>query len=100
MRAFKHPPIEQVPVEQVLYALSDSVRLAVVRKLAEEGEASCAALDCGKAKSSMSHHFRVLRESGIVQTRNAGVTHLNSLRSKELEKRFPGLLKAILAAKD
>jgi hypothetical protein len=48
----------------------------------------------------MSHHFRVLRESGIVQTRSEGVTHLNSVRSKELEKRFPGLLKAILSAKD
>jgi hypothetical protein len=46
----------------------------------------------------MSHHFRVLRESGIVQTRNEGATHLNSVRSKELEKRFPGLLKAILSA--
>ena len=100
MRAFKHPPIEQVSVEQVLYSLSDSVRLSIVRKLVKEGEASCAALDCGKAKSSMSHHFRVLRESGIVQTRSEGVTHLNSVRCKELERRFPGLLKAILAAQD
>jgi DNA-binding transcriptional ArsR family regulator len=100
MRAFKHPPIEQVSVEHVLYALSDSVRLAIVRTLVNEGEVSCAALDCGKAKSSMSHHFRVLRESGLMQTRCEGVTHLNSVRYKELEKRFPGLLKAILAAED
>ncbi len=98
MRAFKHPPIDQVSIEQVLYALSDSVRLTIVRKLVKEGEVSCAALDCGKAKSSMSHHFRVLRESGIVQTRNEGTTHLNSVRARELEKRFPGLLKAILSA--
>lgn len=97
---FRHPPLEQVSVEQVLYALSDPVRLDVVRKLMKEGEVSCAALDCGKAKSSMSHHFRVLRESGIVQTRSEGVTHLNSVRSTELDKRFPGLLKAILSVKD
>lgn len=99
MRAFKHPPLEQVSLEQVLYALSDSVRLAIVRQLVKEGEVSCAALDCGKAKSSMSHHFRVLRESGLVQTRREGVTHLNSVRRRELEKRFPGLLKAVLSAK-
>lgn len=98
MRAFKQPPLEQISIEQVLYALSDSVRLGIVRRLVNEGEVSCAALDCGKAKSSMSHHFRVLRESGIVQTRNEGATHLNSVRFKELEKRFPGLLKAILSA--
>ena len=45
----------------------------------------------------MSHHFRVLRDAGLVQTRNVGTTHMNSLRGDVLEARFPGLLASILA---
>ncbi|WP_114393296.1 ArsR/SmtB family transcription factor [Oleisolibacter albus] len=98
MRAYKHPAIEDVRPEDFFHALSDPVRLAIVRQLAREGEASCAALDGGRPKSSMSHHFRVLREAGLVQTRPAGVTHMNTLRRDELDRRFPGLLDAVLAA--
>ncbi len=99
MRAFKHPSLASVSLAQVLYALSDPLRLEIVRKLAAEGETPCSALQCDRPKSSMSHHFRVLRESGVVFTRHEGVTHLNTVRREELDKRFPGLLKAILAAK-
>ena len=99
MRPFKHPAPSSVSLEQVLHALSDPVRLDIVRKLAKRGETSCADLDCGRPKSSMSHHFRVLRESGLVHTRNEGTTHINTLRSEELDRRFPGVLKAILQAK-
>lgn len=97
MRPFKHPPMSSVSLTQVLHALSDPVRLDIVRRLVRDGETSCAALDCGRPKSSMSHHFRVLRESGLVRTRNEGATHLNSVRADELERRFPGVLIAILA---
>ncbi len=99
MRPFKHPDIDAVSLEHLLHALSDPVRMGIVRHLADEGEASCNALDGGRPKSSMSHHFRVLREAGLVWTRNDGVVHMNSLRRKELDKRFPGLLKAVLTAK-
>lgn len=46
----------------------------------------------------MSHHFRVLRDAGVVQTHSEGVLLLNSLRSDDLNQRFPGLLDAVLAA--
>jgi DNA-binding transcriptional ArsR family regulator len=98
MRTMTHPEIEAVPLEKVLHALSDSVRLEVVRKLATCGEATCAALDGGRPKSSMSHHFRVLREAGLVRTRNDGPTHMNALRRDEIDSRFPGLLAAVIAA--
>lgn len=98
MRAFKHPPIEQVSVEHLLHALSDPVRLSIVQQLARAGEASCSALDHGRPKSSMSHHFRVLREAGLVHTRGEGPVHMNSLRKEELDRHFPGLLEAILSA--
>ena len=96
MRPFKHPNIEDVALEHLLHALSDPVRLDIVRQLARDGEASCTALDGGRPKSSMSHHFRVLREAGLVHTRNDGVTHMNSLRRADLDRRFPGLLAAVL----
>ena len=95
-----HPNANDIRLERVLYALSDGVRLSIVRQLAREGTASCAALDGGRPKSSMSHHFRVLRECGVVRTRSEGVTHMNELRQTDLDRRFPGLLSAILAARD
>ncbi|MBZ9656778.1 ArsR/SmtB family transcription factor [Phyllobacterium lublinensis] len=98
MRQFRHPPISDIQLESVLYALSDPVRLSIVRQLAREGEATCAALDGGRPKSSMSHHFRVLRECGIVKTRNDGTSHMNELRRADLDSAFPGLLAAVLAA--
>ena len=96
MRAFSHPGCETFVLERVLHALSDPVRLGIVRQLAREGEASCGALDGGRPKSSVSHHFRVLREAGLVWTRSDGVTHLNALRRAELDRRFPGLLAAVV----
>ncbi|WP_315838217.1 helix-turn-helix domain-containing protein [Bradyrhizobium prioriisuperbiae] len=98
MRAIQHPAVEEVSLSQVLYALSDPVRLGVVRQLALDGEATCSALDGGRPKSSMSHHFRVLREAGLVRTRTDGPAHMNDLRRKEIDRRFPGLLAAVLAA--
>ncbi len=93
-----HPAIEEVALSQLLYALSDPVRLGVVRQLAQCDEASCAALDGGRPKSTMSHHFRVLRDAGVVRTRSDGPSHMNELRREDLDRRFPGLLSAILAA--
>lgn len=99
MRALHHPAVEDIALTRVLYALSDPVRLGVVRQLAQAGEATCSALDRGRPKSSMSHHFRVLREAGLVRTRTDGPAHMNELRRQDIETRFPGLLQAVLAAK-
>lgn len=96
MRAYKHPDPEDFVLERILYALSDPVRMEIVRHLADVTEATCGELDGGRPKSSMSHHFRVLRDAGLVQTRNVGTTHMNSLRHDALAERFPGLLAAIL----
>ncbi|AZL75160.1 helix-turn-helix domain-containing protein [Pseudomonas sichuanensis] len=96
MRTYTHPSPDNLTLERLLYALSDPVRMEIVRHLAGVAEASCGELDGGRPKSSMSHHFRVLREAGLVFTRNVGTTHMNSLRSEELEGRFPGLLGSIL----
>ena len=97
MRPYKHPVASELALERVLYALSDSIRLDIVRHLARVEAASCGELDGGRPKSTVSHHFKVLREAGLVFTESTGTMHMNSLRRTDIESRFPGLLAAILA---
>jgi DNA-binding transcriptional ArsR family regulator len=96
MRLYNHPSAEEFVLERIFHALSDPVRLEIVRSLSRVTEATCGELDGGRPKSSMSHHFRILREAGLVHTRVAGTVHQNTLRRTELDARFPGLLSAIL----
>ncbi|WP_213776596.1 helix-turn-helix domain-containing protein [Caballeronia sp. dw_276] len=96
MRNYNHPDPKDFALERIFNALSDPVRLDIVRHLARVTEATCGELDGGRPKSSMSHHFRILRDAGLVQTRVAGTVHQNTLRLDELESRFPGLMEAIL----
>ncbi len=91
------PRREDLALTAVLYALSDGVRLDIVRQLAG-CERACGAVSIPMAKSSLSHHFRVLRESGVVSTRREGKELINCLRWDDLEARFPGLLAAVLGA--
>ena len=84
----------------MLAALADPIRLRTVAELA--GRAELAAGECGErcaadaAKSTMSHHFRVLREAGVTHTRIEGAHRYVTLREDDLNRRFPGLLDAIL----
>ena len=99
MKTLHHPMAEQLKISAVLYALSDPTRLDIVRNLATQGEECCCrGFDVAVAKSTMSHHFRVLRESGLIRVRMEGTHRFVSLRRDELELRFPGLLTAVLAA--
>jgi DNA-binding transcriptional ArsR family regulator len=96
MRPIYHPDQKDISLAGVLYALGDPVRLEIVRRLAEKTEQPCAALDCSLAKSTMSHHFRILRESGVIHSRKEGTQYINTLRCDDLEALFPGLLEAVL----
>lgn len=98
MRVLFHPETQQITLAGLLYALGDPVRLQIVAQLAIAGELTCNALDCGAAKSTMSHHFKVLRETGVIRSRKEGTQHINSLRQEELEARFPGVLESVLRA--
>ena len=80
----------------VLHALSDPVRLEIVRHLAGCDECSCGGFDIGLSKPTLSHHFRVLREAGVIRTRPDGRKRQLSLRRDDLDERFPGLLEAVL----
>ena len=97
MRQINHPKLDQIELTDIMYALSDPARLEIVRFLACGKKAlTCSELNCDRPKSSMSHHFKILRESGLLETRIEGKEHFNSLRLSELETKFPGVLKNIL----
>jgi DNA-binding transcriptional ArsR family regulator len=96
MRNLSHPEPEQLSLSGVLHALSDPVRLDIVRALGVEGEMCCGALTVPVSKSTLTHHLKVLREAGLTWTRCAGVQRIVSLRRDDLEWRFPGLLGCVL----
>jgi DNA-binding transcriptional ArsR family regulator len=92
-----HPPTEDLELAAVLHALSDPQRLLIVRTLAEHPEPRpCGTFGLEVSKSTATHHFRVLREAGILEQRTDGTAKFNSLRRDDLEQRFPGLLEAVL----
>ncbi|WP_055548940.1 helix-turn-helix transcriptional regulator [Streptomyces sp. NBRC 110028] len=99
MRTLPHPATEAVRLDAVLAALTDPLRRRIVRQLSEGVEAqACGAFDLPVTKSTSTHHFRVLREAGVITQHYRGNKILNQLRADDLETRFPGLLQAILAA--
>ena len=98
MRELFHPAREELSLPAVLYALSDPIRLRIVRELAANGERACGTFGLPLAKATVSHHFKVLRETGVIRMRREGTQTLNTLRRADLDARFPGLLDAILQA--
>ena len=98
MRALHHPRVEELDLTDVLHALSDPVRLEIVSLLADEKERPCSSVEAKVAKSTLSHHFKVLREAGITFTRANGTHRLVTLRTDDLEQRFPGLINSVLNA--
>lgn len=100
MRAIHHPSITEVELPDVLHALSDPVRLEIVRHLARRPNQNCGSLEPGVAKSTLSHHLKVLREAGLIYTEADGTQRLLSLRANELDARFPGLLDSVLHSAD
>jgi DNA-binding transcriptional ArsR family regulator len=93
-----HPELDEIELPAVLHALSDPVRLRIVAGLARADDVSCGSFELPVTKSTCTHHFRVLREAGIIRQRAAGTARLNTLRREDLDARFPGLLATILDA--
>ncbi len=95
-----HPERDEIELGAVLHALSDPIRLKIVAALAGDGELSCGAFDVPVTKSTCTHHFKVLRDAGVIHQRPVGTARLNTLRTDDLEARFPGLLETVLAASE
>ncbi|HZE40440.1 MAG TPA: helix-turn-helix transcriptional regulator [Stackebrandtia sp.] len=100
MRELPHPPRDEIELAAVMQALADPVRLELVRLMDSDAAAPCAALaeSVGVHKSTASHHFRTLRESGVTTTIVDGRIRFVRLRREALQERFPGLLDAVLRA--
>jgi len=94
-----HPDRDEIELAGVLHALSDPHRLEIVRALAEDSEPRpCGTMELGLSKSTMTHHFRTLRETGVIEQHRDGTARLTSLRRADLDARFPGLLDAVLVS--
>ena len=104
MSRFIHPNLKDVPLASVLHALSDPMRLAIVRRLNDDRQSKGGGLACGCAvpeelpRATVSNHFTVLRSSGLIASRKEGTKVVNCLRRAEIDARFPGLLDAVLHA--
>src|ERR1700733_8683128 len=103
MRPLFHPSVEDVTVEAILHALSDPVRVAIYADIVgSDCSQNCSTFlsvsDKVIPKSTLSQHFKALREAGLVHSERRGVEMHNSSRCAEIEKRFPGLIKAIVHA--
>jgi DNA-binding transcriptional ArsR family regulator len=99
MKPYTHPKLRDVTLPMVMQALSDPCRIEIVRTLMDAGELACGDIPLAVSKATVSHHFSVLREAGLVQTRTEGTRCMTSVRRAELDKRFPGLLDLLMAEK-
>ena len=100
MRPFVHPQRDAITLQGVLHALADPVRLDIFRRLVRS-EAGISCVRCAPpemAKSTLSHHFNVLREAGLVRSEKRGTEAVNVPRLDDVDGRFPGLVTAIMAA--
>ena len=93
-----HPAREELELATVLHALSDPVRLRIVAGLARADDRSCGSFELPVTKSTCTHHFKVLREAGVIRQRQQGTSRLNTLRRDDLDARFPGVLDTIVGA--
>ncbi|MGI5352312.1 ArsR/SmtB family transcription factor [Streptomyces sp. CA-250714] len=103
VRELPHPAREEIHLEAVLHALADPVRLRIVTCLNAYGEgegngATCSQIELPVSASTATHHFRVLREAGVINQCYRGTAKINCLRRADLDTRFPGLLDAVLRA--
>jgi len=100
MRVPFHPATADISLAAVMHALSDPVRLQIVARLAASDGELCGHIgsDIELHKSTMSHHYRVLREAGVTLTTIEGRSRVVRLRADDLTERFPGLLESVLAA--
>jgi DNA-binding transcriptional ArsR family regulator len=100
MKKHTHPALEEVSLEEAMKALSDPCRVSIVRTLLQSKSQGLACNEFGLkvSKATRSHHFEALRAAGLIATHMDGTKCLSSLRQREFNKRFPGLLKLVASA--
>jgi DNA-binding transcriptional ArsR family regulator len=96
MKTYNHPAVSEVPLTEVMQALSDQCRIDILRALTDAGELSCCEVPLKISKATRSHHFDVLRSAGLILTRGEGTRCMTSVRKEEIDEKFPGLLELVL----
>ncbi|TFC14712.1 transcriptional regulator [Cryobacterium algoritolerans] len=94
------PSVDDLQLEKVLGALADPLRLTIVRKLMLESENydhTCGWFGFDRPKSSLTHHFKALRQAGLIRQRQYGLERRSRVRTEDLNQRFPGLLDLVTA---
>lgn len=89
------PAVQDLRLDIVMGALADPLRLTIIRKLLLESEAydhTCGWFGFDRPKSSLTHHFKALREAGLIRQRQYGLERRSRVRAEDLDARFPGLL--------
>jgi DNA-binding transcriptional ArsR family regulator len=103
MRPLFHPAIEEVSVEAILHALSDPVRVAIYADIVgQDCPQNCSTFlhigDKPIPKSTLSQHFKILREAGLIHSERRGVEMHNTSRCAEVDARYPKLISTIVQA--
>ncbi|MGP5930408.1 ArsR/SmtB family transcription factor [Corynebacterium glyciniphilum] len=99
-RTYEHPDTDDITIHRVLFALSEPLRLNMVRVLAARGEVDSIDLGPDLPRSTLTHHTSLLRESGVVFVRAEGRMCMIRLRTDDLDSRFPGLIDTVLSGYD
>lgn len=98
-RITDHPDMEAITLQGVLDALVDPVRRSIVRQLAQaQDDMACGTFDISVSRSTGTHHFKVLRQAGVIRQYYVGTSRMNELRADDLARLFPGLLTAVVSA--
>jgi DNA-binding transcriptional ArsR family regulator len=103
MRPLFHPHADEMTVQGVLYALSDPVRVQIfIELLSADCTKNCRTftnvVETPLPKSTLSQHFKILREAGLIRSERKGVELQNRVRCEDIVKRFGTMVKAILDA--
>jgi len=95
----QHPAVDQISLSNVLAALGDPTRLAIVAELARKGDGpvSCSHFLIFTSKTNLSYHLAKLREAGVTRTEVSGTSRFTTLRRADLDQRFPDLLASVIA---
>jgi DNA-binding transcriptional ArsR family regulator len=97
---FELPDRDEIDLSAVLHALSDPQRRGMIAELAASEEPRpCGSFAPGITKSTRTHHFRVLREAGLIEQWKEGTCKMSKLRREDIDARFPGLLDSVLSSK-
>lgn len=94
------PAVDELRLEIIMGALADPLRLTIVRKLLLQSESydhTCGWFGFDRPKSSLTHHFKALREAGLIRQRQYGLERRSRVRTEDLDARFPGLLDLVKA---